>query len=78
MTRPQVTTLPEAPKVQPTAGGGKGRELVRHIVKLDANGNPLDECLCGYVWDRVFLSHGKEICQECVEILKRNQREGRS
>lgn len=43
----------------------------RHIVELDAQGQPTDKCLCGYLWDQVFVSHNGEICQECIDELKR-------
>ena len=52
-------------------GQGKGRKLMRHIVALDDQGRPTDTCLCGHLWDRVFLPHGEEICQACVDELKR-------
>jgi hypothetical protein len=39
----------------------KSKQLLRHIVELDKDGNPLDECLCGHIWDKVFLKHGEDI-----------------
>lgn len=57
------------PRAEPSTG--QGQALKRHIVKLDAEGQPLDQCLCGHVWDRVFLPHGEEICQECVDIARK-------
>lgn len=75
-----VETLPEQetrPEVKP--GGGTGKARVRHYVELDAEGRPTDECLCGYIWDRVFVKHDPDagICQECVDELRRRQQQGR-
>jgi len=57
------------PRAEPSTG--QGQALKRHIVKLDAEGQPSDACLCGHIWDRVFLPHGEEICQECVDIARK-------
>ena len=67
----QVKTMPRA---EPSTG--QGQALMRHIVKLDDQGAPSDECLCGHVWDRVFLGHSEEICQECVDIQREIMRQG--
>ena len=56
------------PVAEPSTGAP--RQLLRHIVKLDEEGKPLDECLCGHVWDRAFIEHGDEICQKCVDIMR--------
>jgi len=55
----------------PVAVKTKPKELQRHIVELDDDLNPSDLCLCGHIWDRVFLKHGESICQDCVDELKR-------
>lgn len=60
-------------KTQPSATSGTGNALKRHLVELDAKGQPLDTCLCGHVWDRVFLEHGDEICQACADESKRRK-----
>lgn len=54
-----------------TAGPVTGRKLVRHIVKLDKEGTPTDHCLCGHLWDQVHVKQNGEICQECVDELRR-------
>ena len=74
MTSRTVTTKPRPVAKPSTSDGGKGKKLMRHIVKLDENGKPSDECLCGHVWDKVFLSHGDEICQKCVDLSKQYPR----
>ena len=64
--------ITEAPKTKPKLSHGSGqRNLVRHIVELDAEGKPSDQCLCGHIWDRVFVPHGDDICQECVDIARK-------
>lgn len=69
MTTETETTTETKPKLDDGTGTGDG--LMRHIVELDAEGKPTDQCLCGHLWDRVFLKHGTEICQKCVDELKR-------
>ncbi len=32
---------------------------------------PGDTTLCGKPWDRLFVKHNGEICQECLDELKR-------
>ena len=51
----------------------KPKDLLRHIVKLDENGEPLDQYLCGHIWDKVFLKHGESICQDCVDELRKSK-----
>lgn len=65
-----VITLPET-----STTSGTGTPLLRHIVELDAQGNPTDKCLCGHLWDRVFLKQDPDagICQECVDELRRRK-----
>jgi len=46
------------------------KKLLKHIVELK-NGQPTDKCLCGYIWDRVFLPLDGELCQECADEVKR-------
>jgi len=62
----EIETKPEVVTDKPVG-------MLRHIVELDAQGNPTDKCLCGHIWDRVFLRHDPSvgICQECVDELKR-------
>jgi len=45
----------------------------RHIVELDKDGKPTDKCLCGYLWDRVFVTHDPAagVCEECLEEHRR-------
>jgi hypothetical protein len=62
----QTQTLPEL-----STGSGQRKARLRHIVKLDAAGKPTDACLCGYLWDRVFVAHNGEICQACVDEMRR-------
>ena len=50
---------------------GTRRTLVRHIVELDEHGKPTDKCLCGHLWDVFPIPHGGEICQKCVDELRR-------
>lgn len=67
MTLPKVLERPK-----PSTTSGNGNKLMRHIVALNPEtGEPSDTCLCGHVWDKVFLAHGDEICQVCVELSKK-------
>jgi len=66
----------DRPETKPTTGGGSGVTNLRHYVKLDDKGQPADEALCGYVWDRLHVKHNGEICQACVDISKTIKREG--
>ena len=51
---------------------GTGKSTKCHYVALDpVTGAPSGECLCGYKWDRVFVKHSGEICQECVDVSRR-------
>jgi len=51
---------------------GSTNTLLRHLVLLDpVTGEPSDRCLCGHIWDAVFIAHGEEICQKCVEESKK-------
>jgi len=43
---------------------------MRHIVRLDENGQPLDVCLCGHIWDQLHVKPNGTICEECVRIAK--------
>lgn len=47
--------------------------LLRHIVELDEDGQPADKCLCGHLWDRVFVNAGP-VCEECLKELRRRER----
>lgn len=51
------------------------KRLQQHIVELDKNGQPSDKCLCGYIWDRVFLKPEADICQECKDEVIRRARD---
>lgn len=69
--------LDRPPETKPSTSGGSGVTNLRHYVKLDPEtGEPADEALCGYVWDRLNVKHNGEICQECVEVSKTIKREG--
>lgn len=69
----QVKTLPRPETKTP---GGTGQIFPRHFVELDHLGNPMDETLCGKPWDRLFVRHNGEICQDCVdEMRKRDKRD---
>lgn len=59
------------PVVKPelSHGSGKKNDGLRHYVKLDRSGNPTDEAMCGYLWDRLHVQHNGEICQPCVEAV---------
>ena len=58
-------------KTQQDTTQSQDRKGQTHYVELDSKSQPTDKCLCGYIWDRVFISHNGEICQECVDELKR-------
>jgi len=64
----EVKTLPRA-----ETSTQKIAKRPNHIVELDDEGRPTDQCLCGHLWDRAFVKHDPEggICQECVEELRR-------
>lgn len=53
---PEVTKATSAP-------------ILRHIVELNADGTPKDKCLCGHIWDRVFITDGP-LCDECRKIAE--------
>ena len=52
-------------------GTGSKHANLRHYVELDSEGRPTYACLCGYLWDRVHVQHNGQICQECVDELRR-------
>ena len=60
-------------ETQPQLGTGGGLVKPVHIVALVA-GKPADQALCGYLWDRIHVQHNGEICQECVDELRRRGR----
>jgi len=43
----------------------------RHFVALDKDGNREDRALCGYLWDRMYVSHNGAICEKCVELSRK-------
>ena len=51
---------PEAPTARP-----------RHVVERKPDGSYHDRALCGYLWDRVEVAHNGEVCQECVDELRK-------
>ena len=55
----------------PSTTTGKKNANLRHYVKLDEDGAPMDEALCGYIWDRLHVKHNGNICQECVDELRK-------
>ena len=74
MTEPGTEAETEAPPETRTDDGTtSGRKLLLHYVELDSEGKPTDACLCGHVWDRVFVKHGDEVCQACVDELRRRE-----
>ena len=52
-------------------GTGSKNANQRHYVEIDREGKPTDKCLCGHLWDRLHVQHNGEICQKCVDELKR-------
>ena len=62
LTKPDLST-----------GSGSGKALLRHFVELDTEGKPTDQCLCGHIWDRVFLNNDPDadVCQACLDELRR-------
>lgn len=46
-------------------------QRLKHIVELDAQGQPSDQCLCGYVWDVLRPKPEGEICKPCVDEARR-------
>ncbi|MDC3379483.1 hypothetical protein OAX78_04295 [Planctomycetota bacterium] len=60
-------------ETQPRLGAGTGNKIgnLRHYVELDKAGKPTDQCLCGHLWDRLHVRHNGDICQPCVDELKR-------
>ncbi len=55
----------------PKQSTGSKNANLRHYVKLDEDGSPMDEALCGYIWDRLHVQHNGNICQECVDELRK-------
>ena len=59
-------------KSETSRGTGNPNRRLRHYVHLDENNeNPRDETLCGLPWDQLHVPHNGEVCQECVDELKR-------
>lgn len=71
-----ATPVPET-KPQLSHGGGS-KKPPRHYVE-NARGDrdplgpfePAQTTLCGKPWDRLFVKHNGEICQDCIDELKR-------
>jgi hypothetical protein len=55
----------------PKQSTGQGKARLRHYVELDHEGKPTDQCLCGYLWDQLHVQHNGEICQACVDEMRR-------
>jgi hypothetical protein len=53
-----------------SAGTGTTNARLRHVVELDAQGQPKDAALCGYLWDQLHVPHNGAMCQECVDELR--------
>ena len=62
-------------KTLPQTGHGSKTPTIpkRHYVELDAEGKPTDQCLCGHLWDQVFINNHPDagICQACIDELRR-------
>lgn len=72
MSAPSVTTLPRA-----LPSDGTQTPMVRHVIERkreneDAPWEPWGErALCGYVWDRPFVSADGPWCDACLDVLKK-------
>lgn len=70
-----TATLP-APTAAPPS---TRRPRLIHIVKLNPDGTPGDEALCGYLWDHLYPKGAPAHlprCQECVDEAVRRATRG--
>ncbi len=65
-------------KTLPKTSNTSGTKEPRHIVEnRDFGGepkaafNPEDKTLCGKLWDRLNVQHNGEICQACVDEMRK-------
>ena len=66
-----TATAPELAQAPPIA------PRLAHIVeKVPGTQEFQDKCLCGFIWDALFVSPNMPPCEECIEIFKRRMSEG--
>lgn len=64
------------PKTEDKTKAPKKQQLLRHLVEM-RDGEPAEQALCGYVWDRINISEGP-VCEECYKEALRRQRQNRA